>query len=274
MDIVSLLSHTIHHDDDHHRHSRVPEQSLRQRSTTSAAPSQSSGALIIPRDEDESFSNSDDDESKGGNSSSVFRSVLGASPFLMGPHIFSTSEMLQPPRARRKESCDKNDLQKNLDISPSSKKHILFRRGAPQYPLMASPSSSTHGSSFPDVLSGEQKYSLDEVAPLVSSSSIGRRQPPNSYQKSYAFVLRSRENVIIHSLMEAKMLKTDFLFLLFAASWQLFHSAVTNVAYWQHAQLNAANRVPLQDIAFDMLPALDGEMWIISEYILWVIVGP
>mmetsp|Transcript_38687 Transcript_38687/g.70929 ORF Transcript_38687/g.70929 Transcript_38687/m.70929 type:complete len:524 (+) Transcript_38687:547-2118(+) len=270
MNDVSLLPLTTHHDDDHHCHSRVPEQSLRQRSTTtSAAPSQSSAALIIPRDEDESCSNSEDDESKGGNNPSVFRSVLGASPFLMGPHMFSTSEMLSPPRAR-KESCDENDLQKNLDIRPSSKKNILFRRGAPQSPLRASPSSSNHGSSFPDVLSGEQ---IDEVAPLAPSSSTRRRQPTNSYQKSYAFVLRSRENVIIHFLMEAKMLQTDLLFIIFATCWQFFHSAVTNVAYLQHAQLNAANRVPLHDIAFDMLPALDGEMWIISEYILWVIVG-
>ncbi|KAL7534694.1 hypothetical protein ACHAXR_009514 [Thalassiosira sp. AJA248-18] len=268
MEGISLVPLTSH-DGDH----RPPERSLlRQRTTTSAAPS-----LISPRDEDESLSNSEDDEPKGGNNPSVLRSVLGASPFLMGPHIFSTSELCPPQRAR-KESCDKTDLQKNIDkssIPPSSSNSTLYRRAALQSPLMVSPPSSTHGgSSFSDVDLENGEQNCDEAAHLVSTTpTIKRRQPLNSYQKGYAFVLRSRENVIIHFLMEAKMLQTDLLFLLFATFWQFFHSAVTNVAYWQHAQLNAANRVPLRDVAFDMLPQLDGELWIVSEYILWAILG-
>jgi len=192
----------------------------------------------------------------------------------MGPHIFSTSELCHPSRAR-KESCVKNDGLKNIEENPSSSnKNKLYRRGVPQSPVSPSALGSTHGSSFLDVdiENGEQSCSLDEVAPLVSSS-IKRRQPPNSYQRKYAFVLRSRENVIIHFLMELRMLQKDILFVLFTTFYQFFHSAVTNVAYYQHAQLNAANRVPLKDIAFDMLPSLDGEMWIISEYILYGIVG-
>ena len=85
--------------------------------------------------------------------------------------------------------------------------------------------------------------------------------------------MRSRESIIIHFLIEAKMLRTDLIFILFVTFYQFFHSAVTNVAYLQHAQLNAANRVPLRDMAFDILPALDGELWIISEYILYAILG-
>jgi hypothetical protein len=73
--------------------------------------------------------------------------------------------------------------------------------------------------------------------------------------------------------MESKMLRTDLLFILFITFYQFFHSAVTNVAYYQHAQLNAANRVPLKDLAFDMLPPLDGDLWIISEYILFAILA-
>ena len=45
------------------------------------------------------------------------------------------------------------------------------------------------------------------------------------------------------------------------------------IAYWQQTQLNAANRVPLRDLAFDLLPALDGDYWIISEYMVYSIIG-
>lgn len=273
VDGVSHMPLAASHEDDHHVHPRVPGRSLRQRST-SVAPSQP-----LTRDEDESLSNSEDDESKGGGSSpSVLRSVLGASPFLMGPHMFSTSELCHPSRSR-KENCDKNDGLKHIDKHPSSSnKNKLYRRGMHQVPLGAPLSGSNIGpfSTDIDLVYGEHNncsLALDEVAPLVSSQSIKRRQPPNSYQRKYAFVLRSRENVIIHFLMELRMLQTDILFVLFATFYQFFHSAVTNVAYYQHAQLNAANRVPLKDIAFEMLPSLDGEMWVISEYILYGIVG-
>lgn len=271
---VSLAPHTASHDDDHHRHSIVPERSLRQRGI-SAAPSHQPTALTNsrPRDEDDSLSNSEDDESKGGAGPSVLRSVLGASPFLMGPHIFSASEFCHP-RAR-KESGENSNLRKGADKgSPQPSIINLYRGGNNQPLLMASPSPSTNSSSFSDIDIENGGHCLPlEVAPLAPTSPIKRSQAPNSYQKNYAFVLRSREQVIIHFLMEAKMLKTDLLFVLFATFWQFFHSTVTNVAYWQHAQLNAANRVPLKDIAFEILPQLDGELWIVSEYILYIILG-
>ena len=69
------------------------------------------------------------------------------------------------------------------------------------------------------------------------------------------------------------MLQIDLPFVLFTTFFQFFHSAITNVAYYQHAQLNAANRVPLQDIAFDYLPPLDGELWVVSEYIFLALLG-
>jgi len=269
MDVISLLPLTSHAEDGHHHPPRAPEQSLRQRSTTSGAPSQLSAAMVTPRDEDESLSNSDEDEPKSGNS--IFRSVLGASPFLMGPHIFSPSEMLQPPR-ERKESDDTDNVQRNFEMSPL-KKSVLFRRGASRSPSTASTSSSTVGSPFSDASGGEQNYSLDDGVASMVPSSIRKKQLSNSYQKGFAFVLRTRENVIIHFLMELKMFQTEILFILFTTCFQFFHSAVTNVAYLQHAQLNAANRVPLKDLAFEMLPALDGDLWVISEYFFLVIVG-
>ena len=237
----------------------VPEQSLRQRGTSSAAPPRPSVALTIPRDDDDSLSSSEDDESKGCNSSnpSVFRSILGASPFLLGPHMFSASEFLQLPRSRKK-SGDENDssFKKNLLLAPS--------------PLLASASSPTHASSYLDNDSGEQTHSSHEIA---SKFSLGSRHSSSFYQKNYAFVLRSRENIIIHFLMEAKMLRTEWPILSLTIFFSFFHSAVTNVAYWQHARLSAANRVPLQDIAFDILPVIDGDWWIASEYIVWSLVA-
>lgn len=290
---VSLMPLTTTHDDDHlHNNNNHPERSLRQRATSSAVPSQQLSSLVNSNAnslrDDESLSNSEDDESKGGggnNGSNVLRSVLGASPFLMGPHIFSPSELGRPPRGR-KASDDTEGSQTNPEKNPSFGKSKAYRRVVPQSPLMDSPAGSTVGSSFSDV-DLENNVSFDEVVPLASPSIKQRRQqqqpqqPTNNnsnissstYQRNYAFVLRSRENIIIHFLMEAKMLRTDLLFILFATFYQFFHSAVTNVAYLQHAHLSAANRVPLRDVAFDVLPALDGEYWIVSEYIAYAIVG-
>lgn len=69
------------------------------------------------------------------------------------------------------------------------------------------------------------------------------------------------------------MLRTEWPILSFTIFFAFFHSAVTNLAYWQHARLSAANRVPLQDIAFDILPVIDGDWWIASEYIVWSLVA-
>ena len=193
----------------------------------------------------------------------------------MGPHIFSAAEFCPPPR-RKESSGDQKDIQINIDKgNPSFSRDNLYRRSSSQSPRVPSPVVSAHGSSFSDVdlESGEQNCSLNEVAPLVPPSPTKGRKSPNSPQKKYAFVLRSRENIIIHLLLEAKMLQTDLLFIIFATFWQFFHSSVTNVAYWQHAQLNAANRVPLRDIAFDVLPTLDGDLWIVSERILLAILA-
>ncbi|KAL7462775.1 hypothetical protein ACHAXS_003150 [Conticribra weissflogii] len=184
--------------------------------------------------------------------------------------------------------------------SSSSSKAVLNRWVSSQ----TSSSLSGAGSSFSDVdlENAEQK---EDMVPLMSSSSklfSPRRRPQanngsnnnNSYtaarnssnsigstavnattsnNSNYAFTLRSREQIIIHILMELRMAYVDIVFLAFATFYQFFHSAVTNVAYYQHAQLNAANRVPLKDIAFEWLPSLDGELWIISEYFLFGIIA-
>ena len=306
---VSLLPLTSHVDNNStsYHHPQTPEGCLRQRNTVVPINSQS-----ITRDDEESNSSEDDEpsSSKGIMSPSPlnFRSVLGTSPFLLGPHnIFSTSDISsnQPSRTR-KESGDGIDLENKNNIiekknihTPSisnnnnnNKLNLVYRRSAPQSqpsPLLmsSSVSSSSHeSSSFSDVdiesSGGEQQQQsncalADEVAPLSRAVATTKRRqskpPTTTYQRNYAFVLRSRENVIIHFLMELRMLQIDLPFVLFTTFFQFFHSAITNVAYYQHAQLNAANRVPLQDIAFDYLPPLDGELWVVSEYIFLALLG-
>lgn len=197
----------------------------------------------------------EDDEMKGIDVSSRagFRSVLRGSPFLLGPHNFSALDL------------DDREQTSVVDSSSPDKANLPNHRGTMQSSLMTdSPSGSSIESSLSDV--DLENRDRNGVASLIVSSSTKKSR---TYQRNYAFTLRSRENIIIHLLMEMKMLQTDLAFILFVTFYQFFHSSVTNLAYWQHARLNAANRVPLKDIAFDLLPPLDGELWIVSEYILY-----
>ena len=180
------------------------------------------------------------------NSPSVLRSVLGASSFLMGPH---TSMM---PLSSGSSSSYNESVALDVDIENFNNNNITEQA----------------------INNSNRALSLDNEgsAPLVSKRKQ-KSSTKSGYQRNYAFILRSRENVIIHFLLELRMLQVDLLYILFIIFYQFFHSAVTNVAYYQHAQLNAANRVPLKDIAFDMLPPLDGELWIVSEYIFAALLG-
>jgi len=85
--------------------------------------------------------------------------------------------------------------------------------------------------------------------------------------------LRSRTQLIVHFLMELHMLRRDIGIIAFGIVWQWVHSVFTNLAYYYHAQLTAAQRVPLQDIAFGFLPKLQGGMWMASEYLVYSMVA-
>lgn len=81
--------------------------------------------------------------------------------------------------------------------------------------------------------------------------------------------VRTREQVVLHFLMELQMLKRDSALIIFGIFYQWFHSAATNLAYYYHAQLTAAQRVPLQDAMFAALPTLNGAWWMASEYLVY-----
>ena len=85
--------------------------------------------------------------------------------------------------------------------------------------------------------------------------------------------LRSRTQLIVHFLMELHMLRRDIGIIAFGIVWQWVHSVFTNLAYYYHAQLTAAQRVPLQDIAFGFLPKLQGGLWMASEYLVYSMVA-
>ena len=296
--ILPLNNNTNNHDHYNHTHV-IPKQSLRQR-------------VAAPRGTDddiggESSNSEDEDMSKGTYnlttptqpSPSVLRSVLGASPFLMGPHNIFSSDVntnnSNTPSRTRKESGDHINTDENTSSTPVSTPNktsnkLIYRRNnvvgssrvegiAPQCssPLMIP--LSGYDSSIDNIENNES--STTSLIPMGSSEEtipLRTRTPSQTnnnkkQRRKYAFQLRSRENVIIHFLLELRMLQVDILFVLFTIFYQFFHSSITNIAYYQHAQLNAANRIPLKDIAFDYLPQLDGELWMISEYICYTLLG-
>ena len=84
---------------------------------------------------------------------------------------------------------------------------------------------------------------------------------------------RTREEVVLHFMVELNMLRRDAAVIFFGVLFQWFHSVFTNIAYYYHTQLSAAQRVPLKDIAYEVLPLLKGSWWMISEYLVFSMVA-
>jgi len=81
-------------------------------------------------------------------------------------------------------------------------------------------------------------------------------------------VIRTRESAIAHLMMEASILWYNRSFVVLCLFSQWFHSIMTNVVYYYHDKLSAAQRVPLKDVAFEYMPLLVGGWWSLSEYLL------
>lgn len=84
---------------------------------------------------------------------------------------------------------------------------------------------------------------------------------------------RSREEIVLHFMVELNMLWRDSAVIIFGSLFQWFHSILTNLAYYYHTQLTAAQRVPLKDVAYDYLPVLNGGWWMVSEYLVFTMVA-
>jgi len=108
---------------------------------------------------------------------------------------------------------------------------------------------------------------------LVDQEKVAQATRGGTTADERVTVVRTREQVVLHFLMELRMLKRDGLFILFVTFYQWVHSVMTNVAYYYHTQLTAAQRIPLQDVAFQNLPLLTGDWWMVSEYFVFGMIG-
>ena len=169
--------------------------------------------------------------SAGSNSTSVFSRM---SSLMMGPHTFDSRPILSNavadsvPSVRKSSDFDRNMVE-NMDnfMTPFEMDD-------------SSHYSSSSSNSEPQDSAGHKKRN--------SNSNISKRRSRKLKCRSAA-VLRSRENLIIHFLMELSMFRHDIVFIVAGLFFQLVHSASTNLAYYYHTQLTAAQRVPLQDMA-------------------------
>jgi len=100
------------------------------------------------------------------------------------------------------------------------------------------------------------------------TNGVGGSSAPPTSSKLPRGIVRTREGAISHLMMEASMLWYNRWFCVFCLFSQWFHSAMTNVVYYYHDKLSAAQRVPLKDIAFEYMPLLTGGWWSLSEYLI------
>ncbi|CAB9512096.1 Phosphatidylinositol:ceramide inositolphosphotransferase [Seminavis robusta] len=84
--------------------------------------------------------------------------------------------------------------------------------------------------------------------------------------------LRTREEVVNHFWVELQMLWRDAGPIGFGILMQWIHSVCTNIAYYYHTELSAAQRIPLKDVAYEVLPVLRGAWWMVSEYLVYSMV--
>lgn len=72
-----------------------------------------------------------------------------------------------------------------------------------------------------------------------------------------------------HLVMNLTILAVEWKLLLLGVGWQLVHSTATNVVYYLEAtRMTGAQRLPLHDLGFEVLPLLSGYMWGLSDLLL------
>jgi hypothetical protein len=197
-------------------------------------------------------------------------------PALPSPHLSFTQRLrqrvgsvLQSGGGRRRFSDDSpsspTHAPSSFDASASSR--LSFLMGGPHafeqnIPLPPGPLPVRKGSD-----------NIHDLVEYKSSKSKEISQDPSSTTTTgsdgHVFTLRSREQVVLHFLMELAMLRRDALLLVCGLLFQWVHSVATNIAYYLHAKLTAAQRVPLNDVFFDALPNLNGAWWVASEYLVY-----
>lgn len=79
--------------------------------------------------------------------------------------------------------------------------------------------------------------------------------------------IRTGDEMLAQAWIELAIFRKEFFFITFTFLWNFVHSIFTNIVYAFEAKLTAAQRVPLNDLGFNILPELSGSWWIASEYI-------
>lgn len=118
------------------------------------------------------------------------------------------------------------------------------------------------------------RTSFDPVYETIKAHQNNHNSNGNSYHNQNSGIgrFRSREEIVLHFIMEINMLRRDWVIVFVGVLMQWLHSILTNIAYYYHTQLSAAQRTPLKDIAYEMLPEFKGSWWMVSEYLFLVMI--
>ncbi|ETW00034.1 hypothetical protein H310_07470 [Aphanomyces invadans] len=86
---------------------------------------------------------------------------------------------------------------------------------------------------------------------------------------SLASRCRSWSELKAHVVFEVKVLLLEWKALLFGLAWQYIHNIFHNTAYWMQSKLSLAQRMPLYDLGFELLPELTESEAHVSEYLVF-----
>mmetsp|Transcript_19586 Transcript_19586/g.28373 ORF Transcript_19586/g.28373 Transcript_19586/m.28373 type:complete len:520 (-) Transcript_19586:380-1939(-) len=193
------------------------------------------------------------------------------SSFLMGPHSFESMPMqvnVGPASnctSRPTRKCsDSEGLVIGTDDEVDTDNTIVSDIENLYTNESSTMSSALRKRDIAPLLAGTEMDSTENEEFDNSYIDMHRAKPSGSFYGRF----RSREQIIIHFLLELRMLRVDLAFIFLMVCFQAFHNAMTNLAYYYHTKLSAAQRVPLADMLFDVLPVFNGAWWMISEYIM------
>ena len=228
--------------------------------------------------------NDDDDESKkSAKRRGVFTGFF-SNLFFMGPHSFDMNFIdttATTPNVNESSQAGKNRQQEQEQEQEQEQQQQRLQSKYPFETATNVSEESTYSicstsdddddesSAFIEVRNDYDHHGISTGK--SSTTTAGGHQYPED--TNYIYTFRSRTNIIVHFLLELSMLKTHSKFIMFAIFFQFVHNCFTNIAYYYQTKLSAAQRVPLTDIGFALLPKLTGEWWMVSEYIFTVIVA-
>jgi len=124
--------------------------------------------------------------------------------------------------------------------------------------------SSLHGDTSKAAVAGEK---LSRFATHVNERASG-------WLEAFVGPVRALPHAWTHLVINLTILAVEWRLLLLGVCWQLVHSTATNVVYYLEAtRMTGAQRLPLHDLSFEVLPLLSGYMWGLSDLLLLGIIA-